>query len=97
MSTLSQTEIKQKHEDIPQWEVKDEVEIERVYTFAQYKDGLEFVQQIGTIADEKDHHPSIRLEYKEVIVALTSHDVGGLTNRDFDLAQRFDEVYENRK
>lgn len=50
--------------------------------------GLELVNRIGAAAEETDHHPDISLTYPEVIVTLVSHDVGGITRRDVDLARR---------
>lgn len=54
--------------------------------------GLALVDGIGAVAEEANHHPDIRLSYGEVIVDLTSHDVGGLTSRDVDLARRISEL-----
>ena len=50
--------------------------------------GLALVDRIGAAAEEADHHPDISLTYPEVIVTLSSHDVGGITTRDLDLARR---------
>lgn len=50
--------------------------------------GLALVDRIGAAAEEANHHPDISLTYPEVIVTLSSHDVGGITSRDLDLARR---------
>ena len=50
--------------------------------------GVALVDRIGAAADEADHHPDVQLTYPEVIVTLSSHDVGGITSRDLDLARR---------
>src|SRR6478752_661250 len=50
--------------------------------------GVALVDRIGAAADEADHHPDVSLTYPEVIVTLSSHDVGGITSRDVDLARR---------
>ena len=50
--------------------------------------GVSFVDRIGAAADEADHHPDITLTYPEVRVMLSSHDVGGVTSRDVELARR---------
>ena len=49
--------------------------------------GLALVDRIGAAAEEADHHPDISLTYPEVIVTLSSHDVGGITSRDLELAR----------
>ena len=50
--------------------------------------GVALVDRIGAAADEADHHPDVSLTYPEVIVTLSSHDVGAITSRDIDLARR---------
>ena len=50
--------------------------------------GLKLVDRIGAAAEEANHHPDVSLTYPEVIVTLSSHDVGGITSRDVDLAKR---------
>lgn len=50
--------------------------------------GLALVARIGEAAESADHHPDVRLSYPEVIVDLSSHDVGGITSRDIDLARQ---------
>lgn len=50
--------------------------------------GVALVDRIGAAADAADHHPDVSLTYPEVIVTLSSHDVGGLTSRDVDLARQ---------
>lgn len=52
-----------------------------------FKTALAFVDRIGAAAEEADHHPDIALKYGEVRVMLLSHDVGGITSRDLDLAR----------
>lgn len=54
--------------------------------------GVAFVQQVGKAADAMDHHPDIELTYPRVDVRLSSHDVGGVTSRDVELARRISEI-----
>jgi len=54
--------------------------------------GLALVNQIGAAAEEMDHHPDLELSYPRVDVRLTSHDVGGVTRRDIDLARRISDL-----
>lgn len=54
--------------------------------------GLALVDRIGAAAEEAGHHPDVQLTYPEVIVTLSSHDVGGITSRDVDLARRISEL-----
>jgi len=54
--------------------------------------GLDLVDRIGAAAEEADHHPDITLTYADVVVTLSSHDVGGITSRDIDLARRVSDL-----
>jgi 4a-hydroxytetrahydrobiopterin dehydratase len=73
------------------WE-RDGDEIVRVYEFDDYLDGVAFASEVGEIADEEFHHPEMIVRYDEVEVRLTSHEAGGITDRDVELAGRFDDV-----
>ena len=75
-----------------EWE-HDNDEIVRIYDFDAYLPGVEFVSTVGEIAEDAFHHPEIILRYAEVEVRLTTHDAGGITKNDTDLAARFDEAY----
>lgn len=54
---------------------------------ADFAAGLELVNRTGALAEEQDHHPDIDLRYKHVLIRLTSHDAGGVTERDLKLAR----------
>lgn len=58
------------------------------FATGDFATGLELVDRIGASAEEANHHPDLTLTYPEVTVTLSSHDVGGLTSRDLDLARR---------
>ena len=73
------------------WE-RDGDEIVRVYDFSDYLDGVAFATECAEIAEEAFHHPEIRIGYEEVEVRLTSHEAGGVTEVDLELAELFDEV-----
>ena len=67
-------------------------EIVRVYEFEQYLDGVSFATEVAEIADEAFHHPEIRVRFDEVEVRLTSHEAGGVTDQDIEMAGRFDDA-----
>lgn len=66
--------------------------IEARFRTRDFATGLEFVNRIGAAAEAADHHPDITLSYTYVNVVLTSHDVGGKTQRDVDLARQISEI-----
>jgi len=65
-------------------------EITCVYTFDDYLDGVEFASEVGELAEEAFHHPTITIRYKEVEVVFTTHEAGGVTEKDLDLASEVD-------
>jgi len=73
------------------WTLKDNI-IERQFEFASFKLAMDFVSKVARIAEEKNHHPDMTISYNKVTMALTSHDSGGITRRDLDMAGRIDEI-----
>ncbi|ODR82003.1 4a-hydroxytetrahydrobiopterin dehydratase [Haladaptatus sp. W1] len=88
-SLLSDEEIEQQKPD--DWE-RDGDEIVRTYEFDDYLKGVAFATEVGEVAEEEFHHPEIIIGYKEVEVRLTSHEEGGITDTDVEMAERFDDV-----
>ncbi|EFW94016.1 pterin-4-alpha-carbinolamine dehydratase [Haladaptatus paucihalophilus DX253] len=88
-SLLSDEEIEQQKPD--DWE-RDGDEIVRTYEFDDYLKGVAFASEVGEVAEEEFHHPEIIIGYKEVEVRLTSHEEGGITDTDVEMAERFDDV-----
>jgi 4a-hydroxytetrahydrobiopterin dehydratase len=68
------------------WEQVDG-KIRATFPTGDFATGLAFVALVGASAEEADHHPDLTLTYPEVVVELSSHDVGGITSRDIDLAR----------
>lgn len=67
-------------------------QIERLLTFENFVDAMIFVNKVAEIAEEEGHHPDIRIVYNRVTLALTTHDAGGLTHKDFQMARRIDSL-----
>lgn len=89
MTTLSDDETRKRLAALPGWERVGH-EIRKVYTFSDFKGSLAFVNRVAALADKMDHHPDILINYSRVTLTLTSHDAGGLTERDFRLAGQID-------
>ncbi len=89
MSTLSDDEIQKRLASLPGWERAGR-EIRKVYTFPDFKASMAFVNRVAALADKMDHHPDILINYSRVTLTLSSHDAGGLTERDFRLAGQID-------
>lgn len=88
-SKLTEDEIAKKLRNLGGWSVKDKW-LKRKYEFKNFAKSLEFVNQVGEIAEEADHHPDITFGWGYVNIELTTHDTGGLTERDFDVASKIE-------
>lgn len=75
----------------PEWEMRDET-ISRTYVLADFASAIGFVAAVGVVAERAFHHPDIDVRYRRVTVSLTTHDEGGLTRKDTDLAARIDRL-----
>jgi 4a-hydroxytetrahydrobiopterin dehydratase len=88
---LSDSEI---DEQLPDgWERTGD-EIVRMYEFDTYLDGVGFAAGAGGVAEDAWHHPEMTITWGEVEVRLTTHDAGGITEKDIDLAVRFNDMYD---
>jgi len=89
MSRLDETGVAQALRQAPGWE-RAGSEIKRVYRFEDFREALAFVNRVGELAERAGHHPDIDIRYSAVTLALTTHDAGGLTGKDFELARAID-------
>jgi 4a-hydroxytetrahydrobiopterin dehydratase len=64
----------------------------RTFEFKHFRDSLGFVNRVGSAAEEAGHHPDIDIRYNRVNLTLSTHDAGGLTAKDFDLAAKIDKL-----
>jgi 4a-hydroxytetrahydrobiopterin dehydratase len=64
--------------------------IRKEYRFADFAQAMAFVTRVALRAEAMDHHPDILISYSRVTLTLSSHDAGGLTERDFRLAEKID-------
>lgn len=77
----------------PEWEVEKK-SITRTIEFEDFMEGIDFVNDLAEIAEEAQHHPEIRINYTKVRLILTTHDLGGITEADIELAQRVDNLVD---
>jgi 4a-hydroxytetrahydrobiopterin dehydratase len=64
--------------------------IQKQFTFANFKEAVFFVNTVAALAEKAGHHPDITVTYNRVTLTLSTHDAGGLTGKDFDLARRIE-------
>jgi 4a-hydroxytetrahydrobiopterin dehydratase len=75
----------------PRWELLGG-KLVKVVECASFPGAIEFVTEVGRLAEAANHHPDIDIRYRSVTLALTTHDSGGITRRDLDLARQIDGV-----
>jgi 4a-hydroxytetrahydrobiopterin dehydratase len=66
--------------------------IAKEYRFANFRAAVAFLVRVGFEAEQRDHHPEIFNVYNRVTITLSTHDAGGVTDKDFDLARAIDTV-----
>jgi len=76
---------------IPQWNLQDG-KIVRTFQFKDFPAGIKFVEVVAGLAEQAWHHPDIDIRWNKVTLTLTTHDAGGLTEKDFALARQFDKI-----
>jgi len=86
---LSDLEIQRALGGLPGWSRRGDT-LTKTYTFEKFADGIAFVGRAARIADEMDHHPDIDIRYSKVTLTLSTHDSGGITQKDIDLARAID-------
>ena len=90
-SALPDDEIARVLGSLEGW-VRDGTAIARTWRFADFKAAMIFVNGVAALAEKANHHPDIAVHYNEVILRLWSHDAGGITRRDLELARRIGET-----
>jgi 4a-hydroxytetrahydrobiopterin dehydratase len=88
---LSDAEIAAKLESLPEWSQPGE-EIQRTYRFRDFVAAMAFVEEIASYAEAVQHHPDILIRYSRVTLSLSTHDAGGITDKDFDFAAKADAI-----
>src|SRR5436190_16898752 len=92
MAVLSDAYVQAALASLPGWGRAGD-EIEKTFACASFADAIAFVVRIGFLAEAANHHPDIDIRWRNVRVALTTHDAGGLTAKDVDLAAAIEKVH----
>lgn len=72
------------------WHIEDGKKLVRTFTFTDFGESMMFVNSLAALAEEQQHHPDMHILYNKVIVELSTHAVGGLSENDFILAAKVD-------
>jgi 4a-hydroxytetrahydrobiopterin dehydratase len=77
-----------------EWDVVDEHHLIREFGFEDFQEALDFVNDIGEIAEEQGHHPNINFTWGRAEIKLYTHKIDGLFQADFVMAAKIDKLYE---
>lgn len=86
LKPLTETEIFQRLQALPKW-TRDGKTIKYTHEFKNFVESVSFVNCLISPSEKAGHHPDIAIAYNRVIISLTTHDAGGLTPQDFELAE----------
>jgi 4a-hydroxytetrahydrobiopterin dehydratase len=91
MALLSEDQVRELLHNIDGWEQHGKA-IVRQFEFGDFKAAMQFVNKVADAAEAANHHPDITINYNKVTLLLTSHDSGGVTDRDARMASKINEV-----
>jgi 4a-hydroxytetrahydrobiopterin dehydratase len=91
---LSDIAIQRELGNLPGWSRRGDV-ITKTFQFRNFLTGINFVGAIAKVADEADHHPDIDIRYTKIVITLSTHSAGGITQKDLSLAKEIDRVQES--
>ena len=91
MPLLSDDDIARRLDDLDEWR-RDGDTIKREFKFNDFPGSVDFVNRITEPAEEMNHHPDIAISWSQVEVAISTHAEGGITENDFELAKKVEEL-----
>lgn len=88
---MSEDEVRTRLRALPDWRERDG-KLTREFKFSDFTSAVDFVNRLTPLAEAAGHHPDLQVGWGRVAVELTSHDAGGLTEKDFQLAEQIDRL-----
>ena len=89
---LQDEELKELVYKIPGWEIKSE-QIQREFNFSDFIEAFSFMTKVALLCEKYNHHPNWDNVYSKVIIKLSTHDLGGITNLDQSLASEINQIF----
>lgn len=91
MKKLSANEIEEALKKLSGWELKDNM-IKKSFTFTDFKEAFSVMTHIAFECEKQNHHPDWENVYNSLTIKLNTHDAGGVTQKDLDLAQTIEDI-----
>jgi len=88
---LSEADITKRMRAVRSWQ-RNSSEITRTFEFDNFAGSMKFANAVAELAEKEDHHPDILVQYNTVTLTLSTHSEGGLTAKDFDLAEKIEKI-----
>jgi 4a-hydroxytetrahydrobiopterin dehydratase len=92
MPALTANQVRLSLKTVPNWS-KRALSISRTFKFEGFMESVGFVNRLARKAQRANHHPDINIRFNKVALTLTTHDEGGITEKDFAVARECDEVF----
>jgi 4a-hydroxytetrahydrobiopterin dehydratase len=89
---LAGKELDEIAKQVPRWKVVEGHHIVRSFAFEDFREALTFVNKVGELAESQGHHPDILLAWGKAEITIWTHKINGLTESDFVLAAKIDEL-----
>lgn len=86
---LDDGQVREALTSIPGWKI-DDGKLAKTFEFEAYQEGVLFAAAVGVVADHLNHHPDIHIGYRKATISVNTHDVGGISPFDFELARRIE-------
>lgn len=93
MDVLSKEDLKRLLKKTPEWEI-DGKKITRSIEFDGFTEAVDFLNEVAEVAEDEGHHPDVDIRYGKVVLMLTTHDAGGVTEADVEVAKRLDNLID---
>lgn len=91
--TLTEEEIKKYMAQLKEgWEILEGIKIKKLFKFKDFKEAIVFVNKVANLSESEGHHPDIIIHYNEVDIVIWTHSIGGLSENDFILAAKIDNI-----
>ena len=92
---LKGAELEPLGRQVPIWTIVNEHHLQATFAFPNFRKALDFVNQVGGLAEQQGHHPDLYLSWGKVGVTIWTHKIDGLTESDFILAAKIDQLQKS--
>jgi len=89
---LNERQVERYHQEVSTWTVSENKKLSKTFTFTDFRGAMVFVNNVAELAEAEGHHPDIFISWNRVVLTLTTHAIGGLSENDFILSAKIDKL-----